>query len=1047
MTVKNSSVTDAFQVVEQGLKSMQALQKETAEAHKKFLETQSTASQTLQQMMAQTQRLTEIALGVETPLEVPTDTLQAQPAVIPEPAAVPVFAAPAPTVERPAPVIQSVQSKPESPTPSRSAPPASVPPAAPPEPGNTPEATPRESTAPRQDIQGHILEVVSSLTGYPQEMLGMDMDIESDLGIDSIKRVEILSTLEEKVSGLPAISPEIMGSLKTLGQIAQYLTPAETAAPAEAKQSEPAAPAPPPQASDETDLVERKVISLQGTHLKKKPEINIPPDRRIYILKDETGLSDALVDTFTNLGLDAASVSLKSLSSVKKRPLACGLLIPYAGLPKKPLQAAFKLARRFGRELMESARSGGAFFGAVTRMDGGFGFKQTGFDDPLQGGLAGLVKTAALEWDGVCCRIFDLAPNWRDIPQAAQAICTSLLQPPGEQPVEIGLDPDLAPDMAHTLDLVPSAYPQGDLNVTPEDVFLITGGARGVTAAAAHALAAAAKPTLILLGRSPTPTPEPEWLLPLQDEGAIKKQLLQNQTDPKSMSPRDLETLYKQHMANREILKNLSDLNQTGATAVYYSVDVCDAKEVCEIVRATSSRYGQVTGIIHGAGVLEDRLIVDKTDDQFKRVLKTKVDGLSNLLKAVKGMDLKYLILFSSIAARMGNRGQADYAMANEVLNKTARMEAFNRTACRVISVNWGPWDGGMVTPALKREFAQRDIKLIPIKAGARSLLQEMRGEPGGDVEVVIGGNLQHALLAQTDTRTESIKKTAAPVFTLTSQRELVIEDYPILKSHMLDRKPVVPFALCAEWLGHSALHGNPGLVLQGFNDMRLFNGIVLDGAPKTIRFMAGKIQPNHTAYHVEVQIRDGVPNGEDILHYGATAILSERLTDPPEFKIPVDISSAPYSRSLQEVYDKILFHGHDLQGIQAISSLSPRGMIAKLSAAPAPEKWMSNPPRSAWIADPLILDAAFQMATLWCYEQKGMVSLPSYASAFRRYQNRFPSAGVTAVLDVREASDYKLKGDLTFIGPDDKVVARLSGYEAIMDASLYKAFKPDAAK
>ena len=71
-----------------------------------------------------------------------------------------------------------------------------------------------------------MLETVSRLTGYPADMLGMDMDIESDLGIDSIKRVEILSTLEEQIPNLPPISPEIMGSLKTLGQIVEYLSAA-----------------------------------------------------------------------------------------------------------------------------------------------------------------------------------------------------------------------------------------------------------------------------------------------------------------------------------------------------------------------------------------------------------------------------------------------------------------------------------------------------------------------------------------------------------------------------------------------------------------------------------------------------------------------------------------------------------------------------------------------------------------------------------------------------------------------------------------------------
>ena len=78
------------------------------------------------------------------------------------------------------------------------------------------------STINHQELETRMLETVSRLTGYPTEMLGMDMDIESDLGIDSIKRVEILSTVEEQIPNLPAISPEIIGSLKTLGQIVEY---------------------------------------------------------------------------------------------------------------------------------------------------------------------------------------------------------------------------------------------------------------------------------------------------------------------------------------------------------------------------------------------------------------------------------------------------------------------------------------------------------------------------------------------------------------------------------------------------------------------------------------------------------------------------------------------------------------------------------------------------------------------------------------------------------------------------------------------------------
>ena len=110
------------------------------------------------------------------------------------------------------------------------------------------------------------------------------------------------------------------------------------------------------------------------------------------------------------------------------------------------------------------------------------------------------------------------------------------------------------------------------------------------------------------------------------------------------------------------------------------------------ILDAVRSDIGPVKALIHGAGVLEDRLIVDKTPEQFARVFETKVVGLEILLDALEDDPLSYLILFSSVAARMGNRGQADYAMANEVLNKIAQKTALARPSCRVISFNWGPW-------------------------------------------------------------------------------------------------------------------------------------------------------------------------------------------------------------------------------------------------------------------------------------------------------------------------------------------------------------------
>ena len=82
------------------------------------------------------------------------------------------------------------------------------------------------SPAPEIDfvtLSGTLLDVVSEKTGYPAEMLELDMDMEADLGIDSIKRVEILGALQEEMPDLPQPNLEDLGDLRTLSQIIEYL--------------------------------------------------------------------------------------------------------------------------------------------------------------------------------------------------------------------------------------------------------------------------------------------------------------------------------------------------------------------------------------------------------------------------------------------------------------------------------------------------------------------------------------------------------------------------------------------------------------------------------------------------------------------------------------------------------------------------------------------------------------------------------------------------------------------------------------------------------
>ncbi|HEV3171326.1 MAG TPA: beta-ketoacyl synthase N-terminal-like domain-containing protein, partial [Actinocrinis sp.] len=146
------------------------------------------------------------------------------PAPIPVAAAVAAPAAPKPVVSAPAatpaPVALAVKTAP-APAPAPVVAPAPAPAASAPAPA---AAAPAASAGPAASaVEAALLDVVAAKTGYPAEMLDLGMDIEADLGIDSIKRVEIMGELQERFPGGVDAGPEQLAELRTLGDIVNFV--------------------------------------------------------------------------------------------------------------------------------------------------------------------------------------------------------------------------------------------------------------------------------------------------------------------------------------------------------------------------------------------------------------------------------------------------------------------------------------------------------------------------------------------------------------------------------------------------------------------------------------------------------------------------------------------------------------------------------------------------------------------------------------------------------------------------------------------------------
>jgi len=880
----------------------------------------------------------------------------------------------------------------------------------------------------REAVATTLLEVIAGKTGYPIEMLELEMALDTDLGIDSIKRVEILSALQDKLPGAPAIKPEHLGTLQTVGQIVDFLTSVSGVAEPAAKVE---APLELPTVGSGVERKVLKAIALRENQ--ERDSLNLAKDSVVWVSDDGSELTAALCKELQAQNLNAEKIDLAQLDGLLPAKNLAGLILlaPQAGTDDLFIQNAFRLMQLAEPTLNAAADKCGAVLATVSRLNGTFGMVDGGaIKDALSGGLAGLAKTAGHEWPEVACKAFDLSADLTDANKTAEMLVAELLVD-GAQ--EVGF----SSEGLHTLSLVEASLSGEPLDspVSYGDVVVVSGGARGVTAEVAIALAASSRATLLLLGRSAAPQTEPTWLDGLNSEAEIKKAVIAHAVSP--LKPKDVGQKCQEILGNRELQASLRRIKTAGGQALYRSVDLRDSNAVAAVIKDVREEYGPIKGLIHGAGVLADRLIKDKTVEQFEQVYSTKIVGLRSLLAALTEDELKFMVMFSSSTGRYGRTGQVDYAVANEILNKIAQQEAGLRPNCRVLSLNWGPWDGGMVTPALKKVFAAEGVAVIDLKAGADYLIEEIATPPGGPVELVVLGGREEAASESPAQAHDNIYISKA--FDL----EVSIEQYPFLKSHVIDGKAVLPMAVIIEWMAHGAIHNNPGLRFHGFNDLRVLKGVTLEqGQTHTLQVMTGKSFRSGGVHVVPVELSGMTVGGQQFVHSRARMVLATKL---PASKLATErIELQSYSRPIEEVYQPDrLFHGPAFHGIREVIGCSADGIASIVRPAPLPTEWIKQPLRNSWLADPLALDSSFQMMILWSFERYQAGSLPVFAGRYRQYQDKFPDTGVEIRIRITSQSASKAAAEIDFVDPvSGALIARIEGYECVINASLNASFQ-----
>ncbi|ODA30454.1 hypothetical protein A6X21_00520 [Planctopirus hydrillae] len=948
------------------------------------------------------------------------------------------------------------------------------------------------------DLANALLQVVAEKTGYPKEMLQLRMSLDHDLGIDSIKRVEILSAMQERFPNLPVVSPEQLGSLQTLADVvAAYpeTTPAgypENTYELKKNTSSDALGSaglvvesahkenqhPPTVIAGDNQTTPRETRfpephSLQRGLLKT---VAIAPagERRtkdllrheVWITDDglgESGLSRALASALISQGIASRIVpqtaTLQGASVVNIPDTLSGLIILPGATAQDPLINLWQnlewlqqVSSALRKDIMAGERR---FLGGVVRLNGHFGVSNTKalrhIVSPESGGLTGLIKTARHEWPEVTARVFDigqLSPS-EAVPQLVEEFLatgpleTGIAQFPGESPVEVQVEWD-------TLN-VQAASAQANPVLASDDIVVVSGGARGVTMEAALEFGKALGATMVLLGRTPPPDLSSATNgndRPLT-EIEFRQQIMSE--NPVGWTPRMVADEARQRLAQQELRTNLHRFAKAGVRAVYRQLDVSNPSSVRQVLAEIVASMGPIRGLIHGAGVIADARIERKTREQFEDVMRVKVQGLKHLLAAIDPSQLRMLGLFSSFTGRYGRTGQADYAIANEILNKQARAWAVQHPECHVTSWNWGPWDGGMVNDQLRAIFAREQVGLIPLREGASIFASEYCQASERPVEIVVLAPVQPTAAASLVESETPIEKTKPVVASRQGfDRLLSVNDHPFLDDHVIGGKAVLPLAMMLEWMAHGAAHLSPGMALSGFENVKVMKGVRLSShelaqlkvqleplaEADSSRHTSGWVQPWQARLTSEAA-------GRTLLHATADVILKGQTIDPPLLSTTYDLRGDSFDRSIlpADLYQEWLFHGPLMQGIEQVLACNEQQVSVISRVAEAPRLWMHKPHRHSWLIDPLVLDVVFQMAIVWAWQQRGMPSLPTGIRRIELLQRKWPADGVIVMCRIKKATAHVVSLDVEILNRQGQILARLEGVDSLMDASLKPAF------
>jgi malonyl CoA-acyl carrier protein transacylase len=841
-------------------------------------------------------------------------------------------------------------------------------------------------------VKERLLALVAEKTGYPPDMLDPDLDLEADLGVDTVKQADLFASVRE-IYNIPRNENRKLRDFPTLAHVIAFVhenrPELAVAAAAEVK------PEPPTPSSQPLASIPRRVPTptlRPPLALCKPTAVTLAAGRRVAIMPDKGGVAEALAERLRASGADVLLLdgtpvagpidgvywlpALDHEGSLRDMDLATW---------REALRVRVKSLYTTMRAFYEQIATPDTFLVSATRLGGQHGYDEAGAVAPMGGAVAGFTKTYKRERPDAFVKAVDFEAE-RNASEVVEILVAETLRDPGA--IEIGYKGGLR--WGVSLEEQPAADGQPGLALNKDAVFVVTGAAGSIVSAITADLAAASGGTFYLLDLVPEPDPDNPDLRRLEtDKEGLMRDL---HARIKARGERATPALVEKELAGLERAQAaraaIDAVRAAGGTVRYYSVNLTDADAVARIIGEVRERSGRIDVVLHAAGLERSRFLPDKDPREFDLVFDVKADGWFNLLHAIGDMPLLATVAFSSIAGRFGNAGQADYSSANDLLCKIASSFRTTRPATRGIAIDWTAWGGiGMATRgSIPEMMARAGIDMLPPEAGIPWIRRELT-EGGTRGEVVVAGAL--GLMMNEWDSTGGLDPTAAPaqgpmigkIAGMSLQGCLTIETtldpavQPFLHDHQIEGRPVLPGVMGIEAFAETALCMLPGWHVEAIEDVNFLAPFKFyRSEPRTVTIEA-VFRPHGESVVADCRLNGSraLPNqtGPQVTtHFTARVRLTRQAHEAVAAPAPAEPAGAMVEAA--DIY-RVFFHGPAYQVLER-AWLDDHRTVGQFAKGLPNNHYPAD--RTLTMA-PRLIELCFQTAALREVAGQGRIGLP----------------------------------------------------------------------